>query len=237
MYYRIIDETAEPMEQELDSRVQSAGSARKKRASALYKQFGFIYAFAEKHQIKLDQAAAIAVNPEVYIPVIRNAHRSGLSAIALSDIGCFMPGDIALQELVTYMGQYQNLCSQADTWIRDKGSDQSYMQDYVWEAVRRRISAALPSRFESVFLFDDYFLAEKYNDQLYDNTGAIAEVEIVTRRGFCKSDMEWFLGFSTGTTVDQAADVARRYWRGIGSDEPVWEYLLDGTYILHAAIP
>ena len=234
MYYRIVNELNEPLDKELDSRIQSQGSPRKKRASELYRLMAYIYSFADRHSLKIMQAMAIAVNPEVYIPVIKNAYNSGLLEIQYTDIGVFMPGSILIPDILEYMQQYQKLTDEAHTWIHSDGPDQSYMTDYIWESRRRTLSAKLPSRFESVFLFDDLEVAQKYNNQLYDNTGTIATVELLSQRALGNYDMQWIFNYPDSSACLTADSYARRYWLGKQSDECIWEYLYDGTYSLHA---
>lgn len=233
MYYRVVDELIEPSGKELDSRVCAQKSARKVRAEQLYKLFDCIGTFSFKEDVKLDVAMNIATFPEIYIPPLKNALGSGRQEVSFGDIGCFMiDREIKIRTLIDYMKTYQRLCGEAKTWITEKDADRECIWDYVWEKERRRINADLPARGKSVFLFDNEFDADQYREDYYGDFGTVMQVEIKEQRSFGRYDMSWLTGVPAGISYNEAAMYARSYWHGRENDEPVWEYLLDGTYVL-----
>lgn len=232
MYYRIVDETVEPAGIILDSREQSAGSARKKRTAELYGLFEYICSFASKQQMKIISAVNIAVNPEVYIPNLKNAYKSEIETVSFADIGCFMPGEISIKELLNYMMGYQKLCSETGTWIHSEGSDQSLIKEYFFEAIKRKYAPDMPSRLNSIALFDDEEKAEKYREDYYGESGIVVPVELKDKRAFGKFDMTWFTDVPSDATYSSARAYAENYWKHRESAEDAWEYLFDGNYII-----
>lgn len=235
MYYRVVDELIEPAGKELDSRVVSESSARKKRTSALYDLFDCIGTFSAKQDIKLDAAMNIATYPEIYIPPLKNALASGRKDVSFGDIGCFMiDREISIKALIDYMKKYQSLCDTAQTWITEKDSDRECIWEYIWEKERRTLDKHLPSRLQSVSLFDNEFDADQYREEYYGDFGTVMGVEIQEQRSFGSYDMSWYTGVPSGIPYNEAAMYARNYWKGRDNDEPMKEYLLDGVYKLSA---
>jgi hypothetical protein len=233
LYYRVIDELVEPPGKELDSRISAEKSARKVRAKQLYELFDCIGNFSSKEDVNLDAAANIATFPEIYIPFLKNALASGRQEVSFGDIGCFMiDREIKIKTLIDYMKTYQQLCEAAKTWITEKDADRECVWEYVWEKERRRLNADFPARGESVFLFDNEFDADQYREDYYGDYGTVMQVEIKEQRAFGRYDMSWFTGVPGTVPYNEAAMYARNYWHGKENDEPLWEYLLDGTYVL-----
>ncbi len=233
LYYRVVDELVETAGKELDSRNSAKSSARKKRAKELYELFDCIGTFSAKEDIKLDVAMNIATFPEIYIPQLKNALGSGREEVSFGDIGCFMiDRNIKIKALIDYMKTYQRLCGEAKTWITEKDADRECIWEYVWEKERQRLNAALPARGKSVFLFDDEFEADQFREDYYGDFGMVMQVEVKEQRAFGKYDMSWFTGVPSGISYNEAVMYARNYWNGRENDEPVWEYLLDGIYVL-----
>lgn len=233
MYYRVVDELIETSGQLLDSRIISQKSARKKRAKELYPLFDVIGTFSSKQDVKMDVAMNIATYPEIYIPPLKNALGSGREKVSFGDIGCFMiDREIEIKSLISYMKHYQELCSEEKTWITEKDSDRECIWEYVWEKERRAISSTLPARENSVSLFDSEEEADAYREEYYGDFGTVMQVEIKDQRAFGTYDMSWFTDVPGGVSYNEAAMYARNYWYGKENDEPVKEYLLDGTYEL-----
>jgi|GEM_PF-2805183 len=233
MYYRIVNDIIEPAGRVLDSRELSAGSVRKKRTLELYRQFSHICLFAGRENLKPETAMNIAVSPEVYIPVLKNALDSGCEEIPFTDIGCFMmPGSIRIRKLLDFIGQYQKLCDEEATWIHSEGPDKSCIREFIWEDIRRKTAPDLPSRLQSVFLFDDRTAAEQYRDTYYGDFGSIVSVEIKEQRLLGKYDNNWLMHIPDDASPVRAAKYALQYWNGDTTEDPVWEYLLDGTYVV-----
>lgn len=177
----------------------------------------------------------IATYPEIYIPQLKNALGSGQKNISFGDIGCFMiDKDIEIKELISYMKIYQNLCDEKKTWITEKEADRECIWEYIWEKERLRINNNLPSRFQSVSMFEDEFTADQYREDYYGEFGSVLETEIKEQRAFGKYDMSWFTDVPAGVSYREAAMYARNYWHEKENDEPQWECLLDGKYLMHA---
>ena len=140
--------------------------------------------------------------------------------------------EIEIKSLISYMKHYQELCSEEKTWITEKDSDRECIWEYVWEKERRAISSTLPARENSVSLFDSEEEADAYREEYYGDFGTVMQVEIKDQRAFGTYDMSWFTDVPGGVSYNEAAMYARNYWHGKENDEPVKEYLLDGTYEL-----
>jgi hypothetical protein len=233
VYYRVVDELQEPQGKVLDSRTVSKNSVRKVRAEQLYTIFDCVGTFSEKEDIKLDVALNIATFPEIYIPQLKAALGSGRQEVSFGDLGCFMiDREIKIRTLIEYIQSYQAVCSGAKTRITEKDSDRECVRDYVWEKERRRMNEALPPRGASVTLFDNESGAEGYRSDYFGDFASVMQADIRQERAFGRYDMSWFTGVPGSVTYREAARYAQNYWKGKANDEPVWEFLRDGTYVL-----
>jgi hypothetical protein len=233
LYYCVVDDLNKFFGKVLDSRVCTEKSVRKVRADQLYELFDCIGTFSSSEDVKLDVAMNIATFPEIYIPLLKNALASGRQTISFGDIGCFMiDREIKIKTLIEYMKTYQQLCDAARTWITEKDTDRECIWEYVWEKERRRLDAKLPVRGKSIILFDNEFDADQYREDYYGDFGTVVQVQIREQRAFGRYDMSWFTGVPGNISYNEAAIYAHNYWYGKENDEPLWEYLLDGTYIL-----
>jgi len=233
VYYCVVDDLDESSGKILDSRVYTKKSVRKVRAGQLYELFDCIGTFSSKEDVNLDVAMNIATFPEIYIPLLKNALASGRQTISFGDIGCFMiDREIKIKTLIEYIKTYQQLCDAAGTWITGKDTDRECIWEYVWEKERRRLDANFPVRGKSVILFDNEFDADQYREDYYGDYGTVMQVEIMEQRAFGRYDMSWYTGVPGNISYNEAAMYARNYWHGKENDEPLWEYLLDGAYVL-----
>lgn len=92
--------------------------------------------------------------------------------------------------------------------------------DLLFEYVRRSNYRACPSRFQSIFGFDSIEQANQFRNKYGKPNDLIWEIE--SNNAF-KADMNLL---TLGTSLLVLSYNAHRYWQGIQSDDPFWEYLL-----------
>jgi hypothetical protein len=100
--------------------------------------------------------------------------------------------------------------------------DLSPLIELLIEYVRRSFYPEKPSRFQSVFAFDNYEQAKDFKYRFSDDKskGSIWEVEA---NNILKADMNLL---SLGNSLLEADYLAHLYWKGETIGNPYWEYLL-----------
>ena len=92
--------------------------------------------------------------------------------------------------------------------------------EYLFEYVRKSYYSQRPSRFQSVFAFDNIEKAKFFQDKYRNSQGNIWEIE--SEESF-KVDMNLL---TLGNSLLEADYYAHLYWKGETTGNPFWEYLL-----------
>ena len=96
----------------------------------------------------------------------------------------------------------------------------SQLIEYLFEYVRKGYYSQRPSRFQSVFAFDNIEKAKFFQDKYCNSQGNIWEIE--SEESF-KVDMNLL---TLGNSLLEADYCAHLYWKGETTGNPFWEYLL-----------
>jgi len=96
----------------------------------------------------------------------------------------------------------------------------SELIEYLFEYVRKSYYPQRPSRFKSIFAFDNFEEAKNFRNGYNNSIGNIWEVEA---NNFFKADMNLL---RLGNSLLEADYNANLYWKGETIENPVWEYLL-----------
>ncbi len=101
----------------------------------------------------------------------------------------------------------------------------SNAQEEAWETVRRARNRILPSRANSLFLYDDLRVVRYMLDQwCRGQMRHIIEVRVVKGARLHKADTRWL-----DSVADEWPALAARYWSGEMTSDPLAEVLVDGA--------
>ena len=110
----------------------------------------------------------------------------------------------------------------------DWGNDH-YLWEFIWEMVRNNEFPQMPSRMESLFLFDNLDNAKDFKTRFRDENYQIANVNLIegTTQSF---DMNWFSDVPADITILEAQNYARNYWSQKRTPNPIIEVLFQGIF-------
>jgi len=106
-----------------------------------------------------------------------------------------------------------------------------YLWEFIFEAQRLIEHQDKPSRADSFFLFDSNESCESYK-ALQKGVGVTCKVELDETSVCFKADMSLIRSIQNNYTYKQVVQAAGKYWKGETSDQPVFEYLFQGTCTL-----
>lgn len=190
-----------------------------------------IYVLAQKTGLQIKNAVRIAINVPAFLDVLNEFFFSGKEYFNLQELMINDPiKKISGDNLYAFTNSYVqhvndlNLCYDIDKC--------NFIWEFIWEVVRYSEFPNEPSRMESLFLFNDKDTAKEFIDDFHEGESfEIAEVNL-TDTLVHKYDMSWFTLADEEQTLNEVMEFARKYWSGIPSGSPVWEYLYQGNYEL-----
>lgn len=103
-----------------------------------------------------------------------------------------------------------------------------YLWEYLYEEARLSTNNTLPSRKESLFLFEN-IADSKYYIDTHKGFGTICEVELIDTVNLFRGDMNLLDEIPNYLTFHQTINWANRYWKKESSSKPVYEILFQGT--------
>jgi len=99
------------------------------------------------------------------------------------------------------------------------------LKEQLFEEVRQKYFIHLPSRIKTLYVFDEYSLAEKAQAEWFKNEPKeIHECRIINGSKYFRADTTWL-----NCSQDQWQEFASRYWNGEMSGNPFPEVLVDGV--------
>ncbi len=99
-----------------------------------------------------------------------------------------------------------------------------YKIEVEFEIIRREINPKAASRLSCIWIAEDSQQTRDYLKTILGNNRYIMDVEIIHNRRLTKADATWFDKYC----YDNRSEFIENYWNGIPSEEPMWEYLLEG---------
>lgn len=103
-----------------------------------------------------------------------------------------------------------------------------YLWEYLYEEARLSFNIALPSRKESLFLFENIADCQYFIDT-HKGFGTICEVELINTVNLFRGDMNLLDEIPNYLTFHETINWANRYWKKESSQKPVYEILFQGT--------
>jgi hypothetical protein len=104
----------------------------------------------------------------------------------------------------------------------------NYLWERYFELVRKKIFNELPSRKESIFLFDNINDCEFYIKNHKKGFGKIYEIEIIQEDALFKADMNIYDETDLSITHNNLLKELFKYWDKQTSKTPRYEYLFQG---------
>jgi hypothetical protein len=99
------------------------------------------------------------------------------------------------------------------------------LEERLFEEVRRKNFPHLPPRIKTLYVFDEYSLAERAQAEWFQNDPKeVHECRIIKGSNFFRADTIWLNG-----SQDQWQERVSRYWNGEMSDNPFIEVLVHGA--------
>ena len=103
-----------------------------------------------------------------------------------------------------------------------------YLWEGYFEIVRGKLFPELPSRMESIFLFDNVADCEFYISNHKGGFGNIYEIDIIHQDILFKADMNIFDEVDLSVTYNNLIKELYKYWNEESSETPRYEYLFQG---------
>lgn len=187
-----------------------------------------IYILAKKTGLKVVNAVRVAENVPAFLDELNAFFKSNESSFDLLRFGIDDPIKvISSNDLYEFSYNYINDANETGLFY-DWGMEH-YLWEFIWEMVRSNEYPNMPSRMESLFLFDKEENASDFFNQYRDPTYCIANIKLL--EGKTESfDMNWFSNVPSDVPITEVEKYARNYWEQKYTDNPVVEVLFQGTY-------
>ena len=173
----------------------------------------------------------MAINVPAFLDVLNEFFYSGKETFNLQELVILDPIEkISGDDLYAFTHSYIQHVNKLNLFYDiDKCN---FIWEFIWEMVRYTEFPDEPSRMESLFLFEDKETSQEFIDEFHEGEPfEIAEVGLDNPKVY-KYDMSWFTLADGEQTLEEVVKFARKYWSGVASNNPVWEYLYQGEYEL-----
>lgn len=187
-----------------------------------------IYILAKKTGLKVINAVRVAENVQAFLDELNAFFKSNESSFDLLRLGIDDPIKvISSNDLYEFSYNYINDVNETGLFY-DWGMEH-YLWEFIWEMVRNNEYPNMPSRMESLFLFDKEANASDFLNQYRDLTYSVVSVNLM--EGKTESfDMNWFSNVPSDVPITEVEKYARNYWEQKKTGNPVVEVLFQGTY-------
>lgn len=134
---------------------------------------------------------------------------------------------ITSDDLYAFVSNY--IADINETGLYYDWNKEHYLWEFIWEMIRSYEFPHMPSRMDSLFLFDNEANAIEFKKQYRDTYYQL--VTINTLGGTAKSfDMNWFSNVPSDIPLVEVKEYARNYWKQVKTGNPVMEILYQGVY-------
>ncbi len=224
-YYRILKPSEEPQGQILSSTRKS----RFRQEVFAYRHLSHdIYVFAKKTGIQIKNAVRVAENVPAFLDELNDFFQSKKTQYELIQLVVADPIEyVSKDELYAFANNYIADTNKTGLYY-DWGNDH-YLWEFIWEMVRNSEYPLMPSRMESLFLFESLENANEFKDRYRDINYQIANVNLLegTMQSF---DMKWFSDVPCDVPLSDVERYARNYWEQKLTPNPIIEVLFQGKY-------
>lgn len=226
-YYRVLNPKEEPKGQVL---LTTNFESPFRREVFEYRKHSYaIYCFALETGISILNAVRVAENLPAFKDKLDEFFLSKKQEYDLMQMLIDDPiKRISEEKLYRFYYAYINAINETGLFY-DCGKEH-YIWEFIWEMVRDIEYPNMPSRMESVFLFNNKENAIKFKNQYRDNNYQVAEIKLLegTLQSF---DMNWFSDVPSKVPLSEAQEYTRNYWAQKQTETPIIEVLFQGKYI------
>ena len=223
--YRILNPQEEPKGQILTSEQKSSF---RQEVYAYRKLSHDIYIFSQKTGLQIKNAVRVAENVPAFLDLLNEFFMSkdaqyDLHQMLIDDPIRYISGD----DLYAFVSNY--IADINETGLYYDWNKEHYLWEFIWEMIRSYEFPNMPSRMDSLFLFDNETNAIEFKKQYRDSYYQL--VTINTLGGTVKSfDMNWFSNVPSDIPLVEVKEYARNYWKQVKTEKPVMEILYQGVY-------
>ena len=206
-------------------------SKRKENAMEFYEQIENVCKLSQKCNIKIASALRIATQYGWVIEDMQHLVQNNATEIPLE---LFLVYDepkvyIPTQPLWEFIKEYNTFYQETGISLDDEKGDGQYFWEIIWDIVRRDEFPDANSRLDSCFAFINRADAVQFLKEFRDPGRKVAEV-IIEDADINVYDMQWITTVPVDSTMNEAVEYARNYWKGLKTENPIMEALIFGEY-------
>lgn len=206
-------------------------SVRKNTVIEFYEQIETVCKLSWRCNIRISSALRIATQYGWVIEDIQQMIQNGATDIPLE---LFLVYDdpkkyIPLQMLVDFIVEYNSRYQATGIALDDEKGHGQYFWEVIWEIVRRKEFPEAFSRLDSCFAFIDKRDTIQFADELRGAGYKLAEINIEDAK-VQQYDMQWVTDVPVSSSMQEAVEYARNYWKGLKTKHPIMEALIYGDY-------
>lgn len=206
-------------------------SARKCKLMEFYEQIEKVCKLSQACNIKISSALRIATQYGWVIEDIQRLVRDGAREIPLD---LFLVCDeqkehIPTQPLVAFIVGYNTYYQETGVFLDNEKGDGQYVWEIIWDIVRRDEFPDANSRIDSCFAFTSRADAVQFSKEFRAPERKVAEV-VIEDADINLYDMQWITTVPVDSTMNEAVEYARNYWKGLKTENPIMEALIFGEY-------
>ena len=224
-FYRVLNPLEEPKGIVLASDRQSD---HRRDVFAYRKLSHDIYIVALKTGLTLLNAIRLAENVPAFLPNLKQFFESNKSEFNLMDILIDDPiKSISRVDLYAFTFNYVEHVN--ETGLCYDWGQEHCIWEFIWEMVRSDKFPNMPSRMDSLFLFDSFDNAADFKRENRDNDYQIVEMSLL--EGSLQSfDMNWLTDAPLDKPIEEVITYSRNYWSQKFTPYPITEILFQGNY-------
>ena len=223
--YRILNPQEEPEGQILNSVLKSSF---RQEVFAYRKLSHDIYVFSQKTGLQIKNAVRVAENVPAFLDMLNEFFMSkeakfDLQQMLIDDPVRFITDD----DLYAFVSNY--VADINETGLYYDWGKENVLWEFIWEMIRNYEFPNMPSRMDSLLLFDKKENAMEFKAQFRDSNYQLVKVNLLggSTQTF---DMNWFSNVPCNISLSEVKEYARNYWKQKHTDNPVVEVLYQGHY-------
>lgn len=206
-------------------------SARKNKILEFYEQIEKVCKLSQECNIKIASALRIATQYGWVIEDVQRMVRKGATEIPLE---LFLVCDeqkehISMQPLVDFIVEYNTYYQETGVFLDDEKGHGQYFWEAIWDIVRRDEFPGTNSRLDSCFAFTSRADTVQFSKEFRVSERKVAEV-VIEDADINIYDMQWITTVPVDSTMNEAVEYARNYWKGLKTENPIMEALIFGEY-------
>ena len=187
-----------------------------------------IYIFSQKTGLQVKNAVRVAENVPTFLDLLNDFFMSkdsqyDLHQMLIDDPVRYIAGD----DLYAFASNY--IADINETGLCFDWGKENYLWEFIWEMIRISEFPNMPSRMDSLFLFDNKENAMEFKAKFRNLDYQLVDVNLLG--GSTKSfDMNWFSNVPCDIPLSEVNEYARNYWKQAHTKNPVIEVLYQGVY-------